>query len=311
MPGKFSRVASAVSLLLFVFLLPVSAHSISDGDVRIEFNTAVYTGIEICPKITVKALSEKKDYFVTYANNINAGRAVVMVDDVNDECETLYKYFDILPCDIKNTKIKLSYTNATYSGKKKKPAVTVTYNGKSLENGADYKVSYKNNTKVGKATVTVKGIGNFHGEASKSFYIKPNKVRNVSVKKITAKTVKLSWSKAEGATEYRIYVYKNGKWKYIGNSKNNSFTVKNLKSDTKYKFRVRAVTELNNKTLYGAYSNNITVRTKLAGSDNVYVSAKGKKYHRKNCSYLKKSKTKITYSQARKNNYTKCSRCFS
>lgn len=310
MLNKLSKLSVLLLFGIFCFAFGVSAHNISGGDVKIEYDTAIYTGNEICPEITVKALTERKDYFVTYSNNINAGRAVVMVDDINDECPTVYKYFDILPCSIKNAKIRLSYTTATYNGKKKKPSVTVTYNGNTLVKGKDYKVTYKNNTKVGKATVTVKGIGNFHGETDKTFYIKPKKTKNVTVKTKTAQTVRLSWKKVTGATEYRIYRYTNGKWKRIGSTESNSFTVKKLKSDTKYKFKVRAVCELKSKNLYGSYSKVITVRTKLSGSDKVYVTSKGSKYHRKSCSYLKKGKTKVTYSYAKANGYSECSRCF-
>ncbi len=307
---KSAVVLSVGCLVSLCALFTASAHNISADSVKIECDTAVYTGEEICPEVTVNSLEEKKDYFVTYAGNINAGRATVMIDDVNDECATVYKYFDILPCDIANADIKLSYTTATYSGKKKKPTVTVTYNGKTLEKGKDYSVSYKNNTKVGKATVTVKGIGNFQGEIDKKFYIKPNKIKGVTVNKAAAKTVKLSWKKASGATAYQIYCYKNGKWQRIGTSELNSFTVRKLESDTSYKFKIRAIAKLNGKTLYGTYSQSITVRTSLSGSDKVYITSNGSKYHRKSCSYLKNSKIKVTYSYAKANDYTECSKCF-
>ena len=40
-----------------------------------------------------------------------------------------------------------------------------------LEEERDYTVSYKNNTKVGTATVVIKGIGNYRGSISKEFKI--------------------------------------------------------------------------------------------------------------------------------------------
>lgn len=41
----------------------------------------------------------------------------------------------------------------------------------------------------------------------------------------------------------------------------------------------------------------------------VYVTKHGKKYHRESCSYLRQSKIKIRLSEAKRRNYTACSRC--
>lgn len=41
-----------------------------------------------------------------------------------------------------------------------------------------------------------------------------------------------------------------------------------------------------------------------------YVTNSGTKYHKENCSYLKKSATKLTVSQAKSSGYTPCSRCY-
>ena len=53
-----------------------------------------------------------------------------------------------------------------------KPAVTVLYRGRSLTEGKDYTVSYKNNRKAGaSATVTVKGKGSFTGIRKLTFTV--------------------------------------------------------------------------------------------------------------------------------------------
>lgn len=41
-----------------------------------------------------------------------------------------------------------------------------------------------------------------------------------------------------------------------------------------------------------------------------YVTASGTKYHRNGCSYLKKSKTKVTVQEAKDCGYSPCSRCY-
>lgn len=47
-----------------------------------------------------------------------------------------------------------------------------------------------------------------------------------------------------------------------------------------------------------------------ADSTYCYITSSGTKYHRDGCSYLKKSKTKLTLSEAKSNGYSPCSRCY-
>ncbi|MBQ1390367.1 MAG: cell wall-binding repeat-containing protein [Firmicutes bacterium] len=72
------------------------------------------------------------------------------------------------------TKTNLSYAY-TYTGKAKKPTpkVTVVIGGKTytLVNGKDYTLSYRNNTKIGTATITITGKGVFTGKITKNFKI--------------------------------------------------------------------------------------------------------------------------------------------
>lgn len=75
----------------------------------------------------------------------------------------------------------LTVKDQTYTGKAFEPAVTVKRNGKTLRKGTDYTVSYKNNTKPGKATVTVKGKGNYTGGVSTTFAINPKKVAGLKL----------------------------------------------------------------------------------------------------------------------------------
>ncbi|MDO5156318.1 MAG: hypothetical protein Q4D51_10170 [Eubacteriales bacterium] len=55
---------------------------------------------------------------------------------------------------IGNTNITIAKHTYTYTGKAIKPGVTVSYHNKKLVKNQDYKVSYKNNKKVGTATIT-------------------------------------------------------------------------------------------------------------------------------------------------------------
>ena len=51
------------------------------------------------------------------------------------------------------------------------PAVTIRNSGQKLKKGRDYTVSYGTNRKVGKATVTIQGKGNYTGKKTISFRI--------------------------------------------------------------------------------------------------------------------------------------------
>lgn len=59
----------------------------------------------------------------------------------------------------------------TYTGKEITPAVTVKDGTKTLKKDVDYTVAYSNNIKVGTATVTITGKGEYTGTATKTFQI--------------------------------------------------------------------------------------------------------------------------------------------
>ena len=83
--------------------------------------------------------------------------------------------------NIADTSIKLSASAYTYNGKSKKPTVTVKDDGKKLKKGKDYTVSYKNNKKVGNATVTIKGKGKYAGAVTQTFTIGAKKGTSFTV----------------------------------------------------------------------------------------------------------------------------------
>ena len=62
-------------------------------------------------------------------------------------------------------------SNKNYNGKSQKQSIKVKLGKKTLKQGTDYAVSYKNNKKIGKATVTIKGKGKYEGSIKKTFQI--------------------------------------------------------------------------------------------------------------------------------------------
>ena len=80
------------------------------------------------------------------------------------------------------SKAKVTAKNMTETGSALKPEPTVVLDGKTLVKGTDYTVSYSNNVKPGKATVTVTGKGGYTGKATGTFTI----YGDISKAKVTA-----------------------------------------------------------------------------------------------------------------------------
>ena len=72
---------------------------------------------------------------------------------------------------ISKAKVTLSATRYVYSGKARKPRVTVTYGKARLKQGQDFAVSYSNNIRPGKATVKITGRGKYRGTITRYFTI--------------------------------------------------------------------------------------------------------------------------------------------
>lgn len=72
--------------------------------------------------------------------------------------------------NISKTKISSLKTRA-FTGKALTQALTITYGSKKLVNGKDYTLTWKKNTNIGTASVTIKGKGNYNGSVTKTFRI--------------------------------------------------------------------------------------------------------------------------------------------
>lgn len=140
----------------------------------------------------VETLTEGEDYEVSYLNNVKAGTATILFTGIGKYRGVIKKSFKITPYDIKadSTKSKpyidvempddVSYD---IGGAKAKPVVL--FKGKVLTENKDYKLSYKNNSKIGtieelgaKApTVIITGTGCFSGKLEYRYNIVKAKLR--------------------------------------------------------------------------------------------------------------------------------------
>lgn len=91
------------------------------------------------------------------------------------ECNRVVSPKALALSTLQDSEVTLSETSYIYDGTEKKPEVTVILNGKTLVKDKDYTVSYKNNKKIGTATVTISGIGNFSETVSTTFTIQAKK----------------------------------------------------------------------------------------------------------------------------------------
>lgn len=97
--------------------------------------------------------------------------------------------------DLKKASIS-KINDVTYTGKALTPSLKIVCNSKTLKAGRDYTVTYKNNINPGKASFTVKGVGNYSGSISGSFTIVKAEA--------TIKNVKSSYTKTLGDNAFSI-----------------------------------------------------------------------------------------------------------
>lgn len=130
--------------------------------------------------------------------------------------------------NIKSCEVKLAASTYIYDGKEVKPEVTVLLEDTTLSEGTDYRLEYQNNNRVGEASVSVTGIGNYTDTKTVSFQIVEKQkepaapvVEKLDTVNITSianakKGIKLTWNRVSGAQGYIIYrAYGKGGYKAI------------------------------------------------------------------------------------------------
>lgn len=172
------------------------------------------------------------------------------------------------------TDVKLKYSSMTYTGEARTQsnAAVVKAGTKVLKKGTDYKITYQNNTKVGKAVVTVTGKGKYSGTIRKSFKIVPTK-RNFNGVMPGKEKVTLSWAKNKPeATGYQYQcstdkdftaIVKSGKMKIADVSTSSmKKTITKLTSGKTYYVRIRAYAAVGDANYYSKWSAVTEVRVK-------------------------------------------------
>lgn len=127
-----------------------------------------------------------------------------------------------------------------------------TYTVKGLKSGTRYCFKIR-------AVNKYKRAGAFSKKVYATTAIKPAGVTGVTAEEASPESVYLTWNTAKGASGYQIYmVTEQGSEKIatVNGASENSYTVKDLKSDATYQFKIRAFNKTNE---YGAFSETVSV----------------------------------------------------
>lgn len=138
---------------------------------QLEADEFTYTGSAIKPKVS-SSLPEGS-YSVTYDNNVDAGTAVVRITGTGANSGTCEIPFTISPADIAAADVEVSQL---LTDEPSSPTTKLTFNGKTLQEGVDYRVSYEGGDVPGPAVATIEGLGNFSGTLTKDFTVEKDVV---------------------------------------------------------------------------------------------------------------------------------------
>ena len=144
-----------------------------------------------------------------------------------------------------------------YTGTK---ATNTSFTVKNLKAGT---AGYRFRIRAYKTYGNTKQYGSWSSEVKVN--TNPYGVSGFKAKSTAKNSITLGWNKGTTASGYQLQQYKGGKWVtvYTGTkATSTSCTVKSLKANTSYKFRIRAYKTYGNAKQYGSWSKVLTVRTK-------------------------------------------------
>ncbi len=176
--------------------------------------------------------------------------------EIRRECSVCKKLYSSKTIS-KIASVCLDKKTYTYDGKVKKPSVTVKdAKGRVLSENKDYTVVYqKGRKKTGRYSVKITFKGNYEGEKTLYFKIRPTAVKNVTAAP-SFSSVCLAWDKSKGAEGYEIYL-KSDKTKLIKDTAKLQYTVKKisgkkLKSGNDYTFIIKSYKKAGDTKIYSA-----------------------------------------------------------
>ena len=156
----------------------------------------------------------------------------------------------------KNTIVK-GISDKVYTGKAVTQTITVRYGSKTLKQGRDYTVQYKDNKNVGTAAAVLTGTGDYTGTVSRTFRIVPKKavISKAVPGKKQVRVIMSAKAASTGGSAYQIFYRVKGKGKWqSATAKGKAKTIRKLKKGKKYQIKVRAYRSVGGTEYYGAWS---------------------------------------------------------
>ena len=164
----------------------ISGIPITGAKVSVNPTAYTYDGTEKKPEVTVTLngnVFPPEQYSVEYRNNINAGKAAVIVTAQDSHFTgSVQGTFNIGKADINSDGFAVTAPeDVTYNRSARTPVPVVTGNGKRLVSQTDFKLSYTGNVNAGTAVVTITGNGNYTGSRTTEFHILSKEITDASV----------------------------------------------------------------------------------------------------------------------------------
>lgn len=226
-----------------------------------------YEGKAIKGNETVKdgkeVLDSGKDYKASYQNNKNLGKATITIKGIGNYKGTKKVSYTIVKRSVRSATCHYKKTRS-YTGRWVKPNVTLKVGKVKLKKNRDYTLVYRNNLQIGKASVVIRGMGNFTGKKTITFKIVPQTPKIQKLKK-NKKSFVITYSSGKMVHGYRMEVSTASSFaakktqKYILNG--NRFEVCGLKKGTYY-IRVKAYYSKKEKRYESGYTSKRKIKIK-------------------------------------------------
>lgn len=200
--------------------------------------------------------------------------------------------------------------------------IKVLKKNKKALNSKYYSVTKFKKKKIGTQTLSFKLKGLYSGTVKRKVIVIPS---NIKIKSLKAKqkSLTVSYSSAKGGVNYQVAIKKKGgSWKVFG-AKSTKKKISSLKPGKKYYVKARAVKKVSGKNYYGSWTKAKSVKTKpkkssggkkkSGGSNTVYVTATGERYHRyTSCRGLTRARAiySMSLAEAKSEGYTPCHLCY-
>lgn len=226
-----------------------------------------YEGKAIKGNETVKdekeVLDSGKDYKASYQNNKNLGKATITIKGIGNYKGTKKVSYTIVKRSVRSVTCHYKKTRS-YTGRWVKPNVTLKVGKVKLKKNRDYTLVYRNNLQIGKASVVIRGMGNFTGKKTITFKIVPQTPKIQKLKK-NKKSFVITYSSGKMVHGYQMEVSTASSFaakktqKYILNG--NRFEAFGLKKGTYY-IRVKAYYSKKGKRYESGYTSKRKIKIK-------------------------------------------------